>query len=140
MNPHQHTTTIQADPNKLWALCANPALWSRWDPEVQEATLEGSMRIGATGQLTTVKGQRFPFRVLVCDPSQTLLLSHPLSVGVDLLLKLHWEGNPAGIQLTGEIQLVGPMAALKYRMSKVQLLQRLEQRVHGLRRELESYR
>ena len=138
MNPHQHTTTIQTSPGQLWSLCSNPVLWSQWDPEVKEARLIGSMRIGATGHFITVRGKQHPFRVLVCDPSQSLLFSYPLSVGADVMFKIHWENLDTGLRLTGEVQLVGPLAALRDRLHRNQLVQHLENAIQGLKRALEG--
>ena len=85
-----------------------------------------------------MRGQQHPFRVLVCDPSQSLLFSYPLSVGADVMFKIHWESLDPGLRLTGEVQLVGPLAALRDRLHRTQLLQRVENAVQGLKRTLEG--
>lgn len=85
-----------------------------------------------------MQGQQHPFRVLVCDPSQSLLFSDLLSVGADVKFKLPWETLDTGLRLTGEVQLAGPLAALRDRLHRNQPVHHPENAIQGLKRALEG--
>lgn len=138
MHVHQNNVILTATPQEVWALWVQPALWSSWDPEIQTASSDQLLRLGSTGSLTTQRGSTHAFRVVLCDPSSSFMLSYQQGIGVEINIKRSWEKVPEGVRVTQDINLIGPMAALAARMRKDQFVQMTDGALQGLKRKLEG--
>ena len=62
---------IDAPPEAVWALLADPAKWPEWGPTVRSAELQGDrLSVGATGTVTTVLGVRLSFEITSYDEGE----------------------------------------------------------------------
>lgn len=50
-----------ATPERVWALWSDVEGWSRWDPDVVEASLDGRFSVGSSGVLKPKGGPRLRF-------------------------------------------------------------------------------
>ncbi|GEM45617.1 hypothetical protein [Deinococcus cellulosilyticus] len=138
MHVHQNSIILRATPQDVWSQWVQPALWSSWDPEIQTASSDQSLRLGSTGSLTTQRGSTHAFRVVLCDPSCSFMLSYQHGIGVEINIKRSWERVPEGVRVTQEVNLIGPMAALAARMRKDHFVQMIDRSLQGLKSKLEG--
>lgn len=47
----QESIDIAAPPERVFALWADPSAWPRWDPDIEEASLEGAFAAGSAGSI-----------------------------------------------------------------------------------------
>ncbi|GGJ49660.1 hypothetical protein [Deinococcus roseus] len=92
----------------IWQLWINPKHWSRWDSTIQSAELSGPFKQGATGTITHQDGTSTRFSVISCDMLQNLVLSMPLGMGVELLIKREWKQETGQVLFRHEVSLMGP--------------------------------
>ena len=73
---------IAAQPEKIFALYANVAAWSSWDPDVKTSSIEGSFSSGVSGSLQPSSGPkvRIKFTEVIPDRSFTVESKLPLCV------------------------------------------------------------
>lgn len=57
---HEAGATTTATAADVWALWADTATWSTWDPAVEAVTLDGPFAAGATGTITLHGGIEAP--------------------------------------------------------------------------------
>lgn len=78
--PVEHRTTIRAQPRVIFRIYEDVAHWHTWDPDTREASLDGPLRVGATGRLTPTKGRAVPMLVteVITDRSFTVESRIPL--------------------------------------------------------------
>ncbi|WP_034341623.1 hypothetical protein [Deinococcus misasensis] len=138
MHAYQNSVVVKTTPQELWALWANPAGWSSWDADIEKASSESVLRIGSTGKLTTVRGSEHTFKVLLCDPGSSLMISYQYNMGVELNIKRSWEKVSDGIKVTQEVTLIGPMAIFTHRLRKEQFVQMTNQTLQKLKDHLEG--
>jgi uncharacterized protein YndB with AHSA1/START domain len=73
---------IAAPPEKVFALYANVAAWSSWDPDVKTSSIEGAFSSGVSGSLQPSSGPkvRVKFTEVMPDRSFTVESKLPLCV------------------------------------------------------------
>ena len=73
---------IAAQPEKIFALYANVAAWSSWDPDVKTSSIEGSFSSGVSGSLQPSSGPkvRIKFTEVMSNRSFTVESKLPLCV------------------------------------------------------------
>ena len=59
----EHRKIIHARPDTIFAIYSDVPHWHTWDPDTRHASLDGPLRLGATGKLTPTKGRTVPMRV-----------------------------------------------------------------------------
>jgi uncharacterized protein YndB with AHSA1/START domain len=58
------TATRQA----IYALWADPAQWSRWDPQIESVSINGPVRVGARGKLKGTSGPESTIEIVAMEP------------------------------------------------------------------------
>lgn len=76
------TTTIQAAPERVWALLTDAPGFSRWNPTV--ARIDGTIAPGETITVHTTfsKGRAFPVRVAAFEPNTRMVWSGGMPLGL----------------------------------------------------------
>ncbi|GEM44488.1 SRPBCC family protein [Deinococcus cellulosilyticus] len=138
MHAYQNSLIVQASPQEIWAQWVNPATWSSWDPEVVKASSESHLRIGTTGTLTTRDRGDRTFKVLLCDPSSSLMLAFQYNIGVEINIKRSWEKVSDGVRITQEVTLIGPMSALTLRLRRETFRAMTDTALSNLKQQLEG--
>jgi uncharacterized protein YndB with AHSA1/START domain len=64
----QMTVSTTASKAAVYALWANPATWSRWDPQISSVTFSGPVQVGARGRLRGTGGPESPFQITAVEP------------------------------------------------------------------------
>jgi uncharacterized protein YndB with AHSA1/START domain len=58
------TATRQA----IYALWADPAQWTRWDPQIESVSITGPVRVGARGKLKGTSGPESTIEIIAMEP------------------------------------------------------------------------
>jgi Polyketide cyclase / dehydrase and lipid transport len=64
----EHSETVQASPERIFALYADVARWNVWDPDLKTSSIDGPFASGATGTVEPKSGPKS--RVLFTDVAQ----------------------------------------------------------------------
>jgi uncharacterized protein YndB with AHSA1/START domain len=63
------TIATTASRQAVYALWADPASWSRWDPQVERVSLNGPVRVGARGKLKAGGGPESTIDIIALEPN-----------------------------------------------------------------------
>ncbi|GEM48940.1 hypothetical protein [Deinococcus cellulosilyticus] len=113
-----------ASAQTIWQLWINPKHWPRWDSTVQSAELSGPFRQGNSGTINHKDGTTSRFTILSCDMLQTIVLSFPLGMGVELLVKREWKQDGDQVMFRHELSLMGPALAKMVHASRKEALKK----------------
>jgi uncharacterized protein YndB with AHSA1/START domain len=64
----QMSVSTTASRQAVYALWADPAGWSRWDPQVASAAMNGPIRVGARGKLKGTTGPDSNIEIIAMEP------------------------------------------------------------------------
>ena len=69
-SPAQFRMTLgtSASRQAVYALWADPAQWSRWDPQIERVTMSGPVRVGARGKLKGTNGPESNIVITAMEP------------------------------------------------------------------------
>ena len=56
----EHSITVNATPERIFAIYADVGSWCKWDPDTQSSSLSGPFQTGTTGRLSPTKGNTIP--------------------------------------------------------------------------------
>jgi hypothetical protein len=56
----EHRITVAAPPQSIFRIYEDVRTWHTWDPDTQQASLEGAFEAGSRGLLTPTKGRTVP--------------------------------------------------------------------------------
>ena len=73
---------IAAQPEKIFALYANVAAWSSWDPDVKTSSIEGSFSSGASGSLQPSSGPKVRIKFTEVMPNRSFTVESKLPLCV----------------------------------------------------------
>ena len=59
----EESTTIDAPPERIFAIYADVKHWHTWDPDTRAAHIDGPFQKGARGRLTPAKGNTVPMEL-----------------------------------------------------------------------------
>ncbi len=68
----ERSTHIRVSPERLWALLADPTLWSQWDPSLLKLELAGPVAPQQSGILQSANGMKLPLQLLRVEPLHLL--------------------------------------------------------------------
>ena len=64
----RHSVTVQAPPERIWAIWMDVANWPTWDTEIKQASADAPLALGVTGKLTPKSGATSSFKVVSFEP------------------------------------------------------------------------
>ncbi|GGJ22037.1 hypothetical protein [Deinococcus roseus] len=105
------STSTATTPQAVWQLWTQPRHWPSWDKTLKQAELSGPFKQGVSGILTFQDGSTAPFTVVMCQMLQSYVLSVPLGLGVDLLIKRELWQEGEKVHFRQEVSLMGPAMA-----------------------------
>jgi hypothetical protein len=78
---YEHTLETDVAPEAIWRLWADVSSWSRWDDDIEWATLDGSFAVGSRGRLKPkgVPAAAFALVSVVAGVSYTVEQRLPLA-------------------------------------------------------------
>ncbi|MGL4239446.1 SRPBCC family protein [Tabrizicola sp.] len=106
--------TIQTSaPDRIWKFWTDPATWGDWDQGLKSASMQGSMHLGSTGQITPLSGPTSKFKVVSFDAGQSYAFETRLPMAS---LHVARSFNPDRSAFTHHITFRGPLAFAFARM------------------------
>lgn len=117
----------------IFALYADVAGWSRWDPDTKAASLDGPFQVGAKGRLVPTKGRAVPIELtqLETDRSFTVQARIPL---FKMVFEHELRPTAGGTEATHRVTFTGWLAPLLGRMLAAQLRTNLPSTLASLSR------
>ena len=123
---------IQATAAIVFAVYADVAQWSSWDPGVRSSSIDGAFVSGASGFLKPSKGpeSRILFSEIIQDSSFTVECKLPFC-----LMKFEHEllSSPAGVGALHRVNFSGPLAPIFGRLIGNQIRNGLAHTMTGLK-------
>ena len=81
MKIFEASTTINASPETIWNILADPAGYPDWDPAMDH--IEGKLELGETVKFfTKLSEQAFPVKVIACEPEKKMVLTGGMPLGL----------------------------------------------------------
>jgi polyketide cyclase/dehydrase/lipid transport protein len=109
---YEHTVETEAPPEAIWRLWADVSTWSRWDDDIEWATLDGPFAVGSRGRLKPNGIPAGGFTLVSVVPGTSYVVQQRLPLAT---LRFHHELGPAGRGLTSfthRVTIDGPLGRL----------------------------
>lgn len=128
---------IQAPPQTVFALYAEVARWSAWDPDVRSSSIGGAFASGATGKLKPSNGPEssISFTEVVPDKSFTVESTLPLC---RMRFEHELSATTSGTRALHRVTFFGALAPLFGRLIGRQIRKGLPGTMAGLKRAAEQ--
>lgn len=105
-----HTSPSSASRAALWRLASDVGGWSRWNPTIAEASLDGPFAEGTTGRLRTSQGRLTQVTLYDVVPESGFVAASRL-LGAELRIEHQLADAPGGQALVIERAVLrGPLA------------------------------
>jgi uncharacterized protein YndB with AHSA1/START domain len=67
----EHRITVEAPPETIFRIYEDVKNWHTWDPDTQQATLDGPFEVGSRGRLVPTKGNSVPMVLTQAVPGRS---------------------------------------------------------------------
>lgn len=74
----QKSVNIKSNKELLWEYIANPKKWKLCDINVKDASIDGELQVGVTGEIIQTEGPKVKFKVTKLDPYKSINFSSKL--------------------------------------------------------------
>lgn len=110
---HERSVETSATPEAVWAIWSDTGTWPAWNPDVTQIRLDGPMRAGAAGVMSTKGGRTHDVVIGSVQPGREFVLETKVLPGA--LFQFVCRVEPVGsgrTRLSQGIRMRGPMAWL----------------------------
>ena len=108
----EHATDAAASATAVWKRCyADASAWSKWNPEIREASLEGPFEVGTVANVRFRTGARLRFTLVEVERERVFTDEARLP-GARLGHRHVIEPSGDGVRLINRLYLDGPLARL----------------------------
>lgn len=107
--PIAFSIQIAASPEAVYAVYADVAGWSRWDPDTRAAGLDGPPQEGTRGWLKPRKGFQVAMRVIEAVPGRSFTVECPV-LGNRMRFEHELTPEGGGVQVTHRVTFDGWLA------------------------------
>ena len=137
MSQFSEETTINAAPERVFALYENVANWRHWDPEVASSGISGAFTSGARGKLKPTKGPEAKIEITTVEKNKSFTVESKLP-----LCTMTFEHELLLVNNTTRVihrvSFKGPLAFFFGRVVGSQIRKGLPGTLQGLKRAAES--
>jgi Polyketide cyclase / dehydrase and lipid transport len=116
----EHRITIHATPETIYRIYENVGEWHTWDPDTKQASLDGSLRLGAFGKLVPTKGRPVPMLVTEATPSRSFTIESKIPL-FRIVFEHVLRRADYGTEVIHRVTLSGPLSWVLGRMLTKQL-------------------
>lgn len=112
MSAAEQSVETRAKPEVVWRIWSDTSTWPRWNPDIASVALNGPLRTGAAGTMTTKSGGRHDIAIEAVEPGRAFEL---VSTGVPLtklIFRCEVVPSGAGSRISQGVRLRGPLAPL----------------------------
>jgi hypothetical protein len=129
------TVTTRSDKAHFWQVWTDVNRWPRWDTPLKVASLEGQMKTGATGSLTTKSGQTSNFTIIECQPMQGYTFRTNLP-GAALIVQrsITCEHDDGRLEFTHRVYFTGALGSVFAALLGPGFMKQLPEVMHELQR------
>jgi uncharacterized protein YndB with AHSA1/START domain len=110
---NERSVDSTATPEAVWAIWSDTDAWPTWNPDVTKIRLDGPLRNGATGVMTTAGGRTHDIVIGSVDPGREFVLETRVLPGA--LFQFVCRVQPSGTgrtRISQGIRMRGPLAWL----------------------------
>jgi hypothetical protein len=127
----EHSQRIPASPQRLFALYADVANWTQWDPDLKASSIDGPFASGTTGTVEPKSGPKSKVLFKDVQPDRGFAVECKLPL---CLMRFEHSLKPAGgaTVVTHSVRFSGPMAWFFGRVIGSELRQGLPKALAGL--------
>jgi hypothetical protein len=139
MTAHGRTMQVKASPEQVWRIWSDVGTWSRWNPDVLSASIDGPFATGATGQMTTKAGGRHAITLGPVRPGRSFELeTSPIPLGrFAFICEVRSAGDDSST-ISQSISIGGPLGPLYSAMMAGRIAAGFEPILNGLKSAAES--
>jgi uncharacterized protein YndB with AHSA1/START domain len=138
MADHVARRTTTARPDTVWRIWSDPSTWPDWNPSVSEASLDGPMRVGATGSMTTSRGAQ-RMSVVAVEPGRSFTLEMPGVPTTTFLFECRVEGGDGGATTISQgVRMTGFLGPVLLPLLGGRIVGEFRKVLDGLAQEAES--
>ena len=137
MNHFSEEVTINASPEKVFALYENVANWKSWDPDVASSSISGAFAAGARGRLKPSRGPEAKIEVASVEQNKSFTVESKLPL---CTMTFEHELSPTNnaTQAMHRVSFKGPLAFFFSRVVGTQIRKGLPGTLKGLKRAAEA--
>lgn len=117
----------------IFALYADVAGWSRWDPDTRAASLDGPFQVGAKGRLVPRRGRAVPMELTQLEPDRSFTVQARIPL-FRMVFEHELRSVDGGTEATHRATFSGLLAPLLGRMLAAQLRTQLPVTLESLSR------
>lgn len=132
----KNETVIFASVDKVWSLITGINMWSRWQPDISSAMLEGGLSVGSTFKWKA-KGLDITSTIRELDPLKCIGWTGN-SMGMSAIHFWYFEPEGNSTRVTTEESINGWLAALLKTFDPTFLKKSLSNSLHVLKTEAEK--
>jgi Polyketide cyclase / dehydrase and lipid transport len=74
----QHSVTVKAPPDRVWAVWMDVRNWPTWDPLIKKSSSTEPLKLGVEGKVVPLKGLPSKFKIVCFEPCIKWALEVPL--------------------------------------------------------------
>lgn len=104
----------------IFALYADVAGWSRWDPDTRQASLDGPFQAGSKGRLVPTQGRAVPMELTRVETDRSFTVQSRIALFA-MVFDHELRAVGAGTEATHRVTFSGLLAPLLGRMLAAQL-------------------
>jgi hypothetical protein len=110
---HERSVDSTATPDAVWAIWSDTDNWPTWNPDVTKMRLDGPLRAGATGAMTTSGGRTHDIVIGSVDAGREFVLEIRVLPGALFQFVCWVERSATGrTRISQGIRMRGPLAWL----------------------------
>lgn len=106
-----HSMPTTADAGDIWKVWMDVPNWKNWDTGLQDADLEGAMKLGAVGSITSLEGRKVKFKVVAFEQGKSYTYKSNLPLG-GLYVKRYLEEKNGQTYFTHRVWFKGLTAGI----------------------------
>lgn len=110
-----HSLSTKAKASEIWQIWMDVSSWKDWDTGLKDAALEGELKLGAKGKITTLEGRKVPFKVVEFNEGKSYTYKTTLPLG-GLYVKRFLEEENGVTKFTHKVWFQGLTAGIFAKM------------------------
>jgi hypothetical protein len=109
---HEVSVFAASRPHVVWRLVSQPAWWSRWDPLVEYAELDGPFVRGSAGRVRLRGGPTLDGRLIHVDPDKKFVLRAGNALAAVYELTHEVRPTAHGVRIVLRLTISGPLGPM----------------------------
>jgi uncharacterized protein YndB with AHSA1/START domain len=138
MSVAEQSMETRANPETVWRIWSDTSTWPTWNPDIAAIELNGPMRAGASGSMTTRSGGRHAIVIETVEPGRAFELVTAGPPLTRLIFRCQVLPSTTGSRISQGVRLRGPLAPLFAGMMAKRIAQTFPPVLRGLANQAEA--